>query len=235
MAFIVLGGAGFLGSTIVDRLLAERQRVVIVDDMSTGNLANIGGAIRSTRASFVYADVSRGQSGVIRDIFELTADGDRRVIAAGPPLIACTSLGRTIGSPLVVGLEDGSDRDAAPCVLFDANESYGPRMRLDSGSKISVLIAAALDGARFPCVVGEDEVLHVRYAPDLAAAVVAAARAVRGTPQQAPAQPVALTAREIWDALTPVAAPGGSAVRASFQATARALRHVAPYGAPVPV
>ena len=38
------GGAGFIGSTLVDRLLAEGHEVDVVDDLSTGSLANLGEA-----------------------------------------------------------------------------------------------------------------------------------------------------------------------------------------------
>ena len=39
MQALVTGGAGFIGSTLVDRLLAEDWRVDVVDDLSTGSLA----------------------------------------------------------------------------------------------------------------------------------------------------------------------------------------------------
>jgi UDP-glucose 4-epimerase len=39
--FVVTGGAGFIGSHLCDRLLAEGHRVVAVDDLSTGRIANL--------------------------------------------------------------------------------------------------------------------------------------------------------------------------------------------------
>jgi UDP-glucose 4-epimerase len=42
--FLVTGGAGFIGSHLCDRLLAEGHRVVAVDDLSTGGIANLSEA-----------------------------------------------------------------------------------------------------------------------------------------------------------------------------------------------
>ena len=36
-----MGGAGFVGSHVVDRLLAEGHTVDVVDDLSTGSLSNL--------------------------------------------------------------------------------------------------------------------------------------------------------------------------------------------------
>ena len=49
MRAMVTGGAGFIGSTLVDRLLAEGHEVDVVDDLSTGSLANLAEA-RATAA-----------------------------------------------------------------------------------------------------------------------------------------------------------------------------------------
>ena len=40
----VCGGAGFIGSHLVERLLADGHTVDVVDDLSTGSLANLSGA-----------------------------------------------------------------------------------------------------------------------------------------------------------------------------------------------
>jgi nucleoside-diphosphate-sugar epimerase len=46
MRVLVTGGAGFIGSTLVDRLLVEGCDVDVVDDLSTGSLANLADARR---------------------------------------------------------------------------------------------------------------------------------------------------------------------------------------------
>jgi UDP-glucose 4-epimerase len=44
MRALVVGGAGFIGSHLVDRLLAEGHEVDVVDDLTTGSLANLSSA-----------------------------------------------------------------------------------------------------------------------------------------------------------------------------------------------
>src|SRR5215216_6676929 len=41
---LVIGGAGFIGSHLVDRLIAEGRSVDVVDDLSTGSLGNLAAA-----------------------------------------------------------------------------------------------------------------------------------------------------------------------------------------------
>ena len=41
MRCLVTGGAGFIGSNLVDKLIEEGHEVIVVDDLSTGNKENI--------------------------------------------------------------------------------------------------------------------------------------------------------------------------------------------------
>lgn len=54
MKALVTGGAGFIGSTLTDRLLAEGYEVDVVDDLSTGSLANVAEARTRRRGKFTF-------------------------------------------------------------------------------------------------------------------------------------------------------------------------------------
>ena len=55
---VVTGGAGFLGSHLTDRLLAEGHRVIGVDNLITGNVANIEHLAGQEHYKFIKHDVS---------------------------------------------------------------------------------------------------------------------------------------------------------------------------------
>jgi UDP-glucose 4-epimerase len=54
---LVTGGAGFIGSHLVDRLVAEGYFVKVIDDLSTGQLANIAGHVEAGRVEFLRGDI----------------------------------------------------------------------------------------------------------------------------------------------------------------------------------
>jgi dTDP-glucose 4,6-dehydratase len=56
---LVTGGAGFLGSHLCERLLAEGHRVICVDNLVTGNRANLQALEGRPDFSFVAHDVSK--------------------------------------------------------------------------------------------------------------------------------------------------------------------------------
>jgi nucleoside-diphosphate-sugar epimerase len=57
---LITGGAGFIGSNLVDALLADAHEVVVIDNFTTGRMENLGRAIED--GARVHAvDVGKGQ------------------------------------------------------------------------------------------------------------------------------------------------------------------------------
>jgi len=91
MRALVTGGAGFIGSNLVDRLLAEGHDVDVVDDLSTGSLANLadarasGGSLRFHNLdvrSHDFVDLAGHRRPEV--IFHLAAQADVRVSVERP-------------------------------------------------------------------------------------------------------------------------------------------------------
>jgi UDP-glucose 4-epimerase len=102
MKAVVTGGAGFIGSNLVDALLERGDEVVIVDDLSTGKRENIEPAL-ANRARLVEADIRDRQALVDlfedvkpKVVFHLAAQIDVRKSVADTPLDAMINVVGTI-------------------------------------------------------------------------------------------------------------------------------------------
>jgi UDP-glucose 4-epimerase len=102
MRALVTGGAGFIGSHLVDALLERGAEVLVIDDLSTGRRENLDGALGSG-AELIEADVTDAAtiSGAIEaqppDIaFHLAAQMDVRVSISDPAFDANVNIGGTI-------------------------------------------------------------------------------------------------------------------------------------------
>jgi UDP-glucose 4-epimerase len=90
MRALVTGGAGFIGSTLVDRLLREGWHVEAVDNLSTGSLTNLEAASSSPDFAFHELDITSNAltelvARVRPDVvFHLAAQMDVRVSVARP-------------------------------------------------------------------------------------------------------------------------------------------------------
>ncbi len=59
---IVTGGAGFIGSHLVERLLADGHQVVAIDNFSSGSEANLAGFRDNPRFTLHRADIADGEA-----------------------------------------------------------------------------------------------------------------------------------------------------------------------------
>ena len=58
MRILITGAAGFLGSHLTDRLLADGHEVVGVDNLVTGSTDNIAHLAGNPRFKFIHHDVT---------------------------------------------------------------------------------------------------------------------------------------------------------------------------------
>ena len=56
---LITGGAGFIGSHLVERLLGEGGTVTVVDDLSTGNLENLKPMAANPRLEIIRSRISQ--------------------------------------------------------------------------------------------------------------------------------------------------------------------------------
>jgi len=101
MKALVTGGAGFIGSNLVDALLARGDEVAIVDDLSTGRRENIDEAL-ANGATLAETDIrDRGAlEGILGSerpevVFHLAAQIDVRKSIADPAFDASINVGGT--------------------------------------------------------------------------------------------------------------------------------------------
>jgi UDP-glucose 4-epimerase len=92
MRAVVTGGAGFIGSTLVDRLLAEGHSVDVVDNLSTGSLGNLTDARSAAGRNLTIHNLDVRSAEVVdlmvqrrpEVVFHLAAQADVRVSVAEP-------------------------------------------------------------------------------------------------------------------------------------------------------
>lgn len=147
MRCLVTGGAGFIGSNLVDGLLARGDEVTVVDDLSTGRLVNLEGAL-AAGAELVELDVrdAAGLSSVTVErrpetVFHLAAQIDVRKSLEDPAFDAAVNVGGT-ANVLEAARAAGSGR-----VVFVSTggaiygEGEGQRLPLDESTAIAPLSA----------------------------------------------------------------------------------------------
>ncbi|MCD6559377.1 MAG: SDR family NAD(P)-dependent oxidoreductase, partial [Palaeococcus sp.] len=97
MRVLVTGGAGFIGSHLVDTLMERGHEVKVVDDLSAGSLENIKRWLDNERFEFIKGDLrepgvcSEAVKGV-EAVFHLAANPEVRIGAQSPELLYETNV-----------------------------------------------------------------------------------------------------------------------------------------------
>src|SRR6476659_4224945 len=147
MRALVTGGAGFIGSNLVDALLARGDAVTVVDDLSTGRRSNLEGAL-SAGAELAELDIREAAAlsellTTVRPeiVFHLAAQIDVRRSLADPAFDAAINIGGTANL-----LEAMRTADASRIVFVSTGgaiygEGEGQQLPLDESTPIAPLSA----------------------------------------------------------------------------------------------
>ncbi len=120
---LVTGGAGFIGSHLVDFLLEGGDHVTVVDDLSTGALANLQAASRAhgPRLRVVETTVSEwaGRAPGFDAAYHLAASVGVRLVMDDPARAAERNVGETMA------LLGWASRTRTPVLFASSSEVYG--------------------------------------------------------------------------------------------------------------
>jgi UDP-glucose 4-epimerase len=119
---VVTGGAGFIGSTIVDSLVADGTEVLVVDDMSHGFPANLAAATGSGAARLVELDIRDGE--------RLT----KEVIGFAPDLVFHLAAQIDVRTSMVEPARDASINVLGSLNVFTAAAAAGVRRVLNTST-----------------------------------------------------------------------------------------------------
>lgn len=114
---LVTGGAGYIGSVVVDQLLARGCHVTVLDDLSTGHREAVAEA-----ATFVAGSI--GDRGVVAALLE------RHPVDAIVHMAAFALVAESVANPE----KYRTNNVAAACVLLDAAVAAGVRRFIFSSS-----------------------------------------------------------------------------------------------------
>lgn len=171
---LVTGGAGFIGSHLVERLLGDGHPVAVIDDCSTGSLENLRAV--------------RGHPGL--RVFEAKVSECRELDALAAGSAAIYHLAAAVGVELVVHspirtietnlhetevLLKAAGNSGTPVLLASTSEVYGKSQKPAFGEDDDLLIGPPYLGRwSYACSKLMDEFLALAYANEKALPVVIA-------------------------------------------------------------
>jgi len=171
---IVTGGAGFIGSHLVERLLHDGKSVVVIDDFSTGSRDNLRNVEQHPRLRVIESRVSG-----FKDLAKLVAGAEsifHLAAAVGVELVLRSSI-QSIQTNLreTEAILEAASGPQVPLLLTSSSEVYGKSGK-DAFSEEDDLIIGPPHFARwgYACSKLMDEFLALAYARERGLPVVIA-------------------------------------------------------------
>jgi UDP-glucose 4-epimerase len=126
---LITGGAGFIGSHLAEHLLSQGHRVLVVDDLSTGQASNLSAVIDHHRLEYIEGTVE--DEALVADVVDRADRVYHLAAAVGVALIASQPI-QTIErniypTQLILNRlgERASRGDLVPCFIASTSEVYG--------------------------------------------------------------------------------------------------------------
>ena len=158
--YLVTGGAGFIGSHLVDRLVSEDHEVIVIDDLSTGRIENLADAEKSGHVQFIDKKVSKtwqleSIAAEVQGIYHLAAAVGVELVIKSPIETIRTNLDET---------EAILDAARGPVLIASTSEVYGKSQKSEFAETDDLLIGPPHLGRwSYACSKLMDEFLALSY------------------------------------------------------------------------
>jgi UDP-glucose 4-epimerase len=145
---LVTGGAGFIGSHLVDALMTEEAKVCVVDNLSNGRLENIGRWLDHPGFKFVNGDLLNEEdiTGATEDcevIFHLAANPEVRLSSVEPSILFEQNVIATYNLLEALRKSDG----ARTLVFTSSSTVYGDAQKIPTPEDYAPLEPISVYGA----------------------------------------------------------------------------------------
>ena len=163
---LVTGGAGFIGSHLVERLLADGKRVTVIDDCSTGRAENLAGVAHHPGLRFIRAKVSAcpDLEAVVQSaesVFHLAAAVGVELVVNSPIHVLTTNLQET--SVLLAAAAPAR----VPVLVASTSEVYGKSQQAAFSEEDDLLIGPPHHSRwSYACSKLMDEFMALAYAKE---------------------------------------------------------------------